>query len=84
MKNIVTFCGKTTEATAKGIDETQTKLKQNLYKDEDDAIPNTNQINENATKKNLKQCKYKKCNYLNRIENLPRNQVTFINAIKTD
>lgn len=30
MKNIVTFCGKTIEETAKSIDETQTKLKQDL------------------------------------------------------
>ena len=51
MKNIITFRGKTTYAAAKSIEETQTKLKQNLYKDEDDAVQNTIQINENAIKK---------------------------------
>ena len=38
IKDIVKFCGKTIEETATSIDETQFKLKQNLNKDEYDAI----------------------------------------------
>ena len=38
MKDIVKFCGKTIEKTAKSIDETQIKLQQNLGKDEYDAL----------------------------------------------
>ena len=64
MKDIVKFCGKTIGETAKSIDETKIKLKQNLDKDEYDAIQNTIQINKEATKKTLQQRKFKKHNYL--------------------
>ena len=48
----------------KSIDETQVKLKQNCDKDESDAIQNTIQIKEKATKKILQQRKFKKYIYL--------------------
>ena len=54
---------KTIEETGKSIDETQVKLKQNCDKDESDAIQNTIQIKEKATKKIL-QRKFKKYIYL--------------------
>ena len=41
MKNIVKFCGKTIEETAKGINKIQIKLRQNLGKNEYDTIQNT-------------------------------------------
>ena len=63
-KDIVKFLGKTIEETAKSIDETQIKLKQNLEKDEYYPIQNTIQINEKATKKTLQQRKFKKYNYI--------------------
>ena len=62
MKDTVPFCGKTIEKTAKSIDETQIKLKQNLDKDEYDVIQNTIQIHEKAIKKTLQQYKFKKYN----------------------
>ena len=65
MKGIVKFSGKIVEETTKSIAETQTKLKQNFYKDEYDAIQNTIQINEKTTKKILQQRKFKKYNYFN-------------------
>lgn len=55
---------KTIEETGKSIDETQVKLKQNCDKDESDAIQNTIQIKEKATKKILQQRKFKKYIYL--------------------
>ena len=36
-----------------------------------------------CNQKNLQQCKHKKFSYLKRIENLLRNQLTFIKAMKT-
>ena len=48
----------------RSIDKTQIKLKQNLDKDEYDAIQNTIQINQKATKKTLQQRKLKKYNCL--------------------
>ena len=42
------FCERTIEETVKSIDETQIQLKQNLDKDEYDAIQNTIQINKKA------------------------------------
>ena len=62
MKDMVKFCRKTTEETAKSISEAQIKLKQNLDKDEYDAIQNTIQINKKATKKTLQLRKFKKYN----------------------
>ena len=62
MKDTVPFCGKTIEKTAKSIDETQIKLKQNLDKDEYDVIQNTIQIHEKGIKKTLQQYKFKKYN----------------------
>ena len=64
MKYIAKFLGKTIEETAKSIDETQIKLKQNLDKDYYEVSHNTIQINEKATKKTLKQCKFNIYNYL--------------------
>lgn len=55
---------KTIEETGKSIDETQVELKQNFDKDESDAIQNTIQIKEKATKKILQQRKFKKNIYL--------------------
>ena len=55
---------KTIEETGKSIGETQVKLKQNCDKDESDAIQNTIQIKEKATKKILQQRKFKKYIYL--------------------
>ena len=64
MKYIGKFSVKTIEETAKSIDKTQIKLKLNLNKDYYDASHNTIQINKKATKKTLKECKFKKYNYL--------------------
>ena len=64
MKYIGNFSVKTIEETAKSIDKTQIKLKLNLNKDYYDASHNTIQINKKATKKTLKECKFKKYNYL--------------------
>ena len=50
----------------RSIDKTQIKLKQNLDKDEYDAIQNTIQINQKATKKTLQLRKLKKYNCLKR------------------
>ena len=50
----------------RSIDKTQIKLKQNLDKDEYDAIQNTIQINQKATKKTLQQRELKKYNCLKR------------------
>ena len=58
MKNIVKFCGKTIEETAKSINEIQIKLRQNLHKNECDTIQNTIQINKKTTKKTLQQHKF--------------------------
>ena len=32
---------------------------------------------------NLQQCKFKKCSYLNTIENMLQNQLTYMKAMKT-
>ena len=64
MKGIVTFCDKTISETAAHITSTEKGLKQNMEKAEFQKIKETISRNEEATKRVLKQRKFKKFNYL--------------------
>ena len=63
MKGIVTFCDKTISETAAHITSTEKGLKQNMEKAEFQKIKETIS-SEGATKRVLKQRKFKKFNYL--------------------
>ena len=64
MKGIVKFCDKTISETAARINSTEKALKQSMEKEEVQKIKETISRNEEATKRILKQRKFKKFNYL--------------------
>ena len=63
MKGIVKFCDKTISETAAHINSTGKALKENMEKVEFQKIKETISINEQATKRVLKQRKFKKFKY---------------------
>ena len=76
MKGIVKFCDKTISQTADHINSTENALKQNMEKEEFQKIKETIYRNEEATKRVLKQRKFKKFNYLKHRPDTERNQKT--------
>ena len=76
MKGIVKFCDKTISETAACINSTENTLKQNMEKEEFQKIKETISRNEEATKRVLKQRKFKKFNYLKHKPDIERNQKT--------
>ena len=76
MKGIVKFCDKTISETAACINSTENTLKQNMEKEEFQKIKETISRNEEATKRVLKQRKFKKFNYLKHKPDTERNQKT--------
>ena len=76
MKVIVKFCDKTMTKTATHIDSAEKTLKQNIEKEKFKKIKETISRNEEATKRVLKQRKFKKFNYLNHKPDTERNQQT--------
>ena len=71
MKGIIKFCDKTAH-----INSTENALKQNMEKEEFQEIKQTISRNEEATKRVLKQRKFKKFNYLKHKPDTERNQKT--------
>ena len=76
MKGIVKFCDKTISETAAHINSTENALKQNMEKEEFQKIKETISRNEEATKRVLKQRKFKKFNYLKHKPDTERNRKT--------
>ena len=76
MKGIVNFCDKTISETAAHINSTANALKQNMEKEEFQKIKETISRNEEATKRVLKQRKFKKFNYLKQRPDTERNRKT--------
>ena len=76
MKVIIKFCDKTMAATATHIDSAEKTLKKNIEKEKFKKIKETISRNEEATKRVLKQRKFKKFNYLNHKPDTERNQQT--------
>ena len=76
MKGIVKFCDKTKSENAAHIISTENALKQNIGKEEFQNIKQTVSRNKEATKRVLKQRKFKKFNYLKHKPDTERNQKT--------
>ena len=76
IKGIVKFCDKTISETAAHINSTENALKQNMENEELQKIKETIYRNEEATKRVLKQRKFKKFNYLKHKPDTERNQKT--------
>ena len=76
MKRIVKLCDKTISETAAHINSTENVLKQNMEKEEFQKIKETISRNEEATKRVLKQRKFKNLNYLKHKPDTERNQKT--------
>ena len=76
MKGIVKFCDKTKSENAAHIISTENALKQNIGKEEFQNIKQTVSRNKEATKRVLKQRKFKKFNYLQHKPDTERNQRT--------
>ena len=76
MKGIVKFCDKTISETTARINSTKKTLKQNMEKEEFQKIKETISRNEEATKRVLKQRKFKKFNYLKHKPDTERNKKT--------
>ena len=76
MKGIVKFCDKTISETAGYITSNEKALKQNMKKEEFQKIKETISRNAEASKRVLKQRKFKKINYLKHKPDTERNQKT--------
>ena len=76
MKGIVKFCDKTIFESAAHISSTEKTLRQNMEKEEFQKIKETISRNEEATKRVLKQRKFKKFNYLKQRPDTERNRKT--------
>ena len=76
MKGIIKSCDKTISESAAHINSTENALKQNMEKEEFQKIKETISRNEEATKRVLKQRKFKKFNYLKHKPDTESNQKT--------
>ena len=76
IKGILKFCDKTISETAAHINSTENALKQNMENEEFQKIKERISRNEEATKRVLKQRKFKKFNYLKQRPDTERNQKT--------
>ena len=76
MEGIVKFCDKTISETEAYIISTEKALKQNMEKEEFQKIKETISRNEEATKRVLKQGKFKKFSYLKHKPDTERNKKT--------
>ena len=74
MKEIVKFCDKTISETATHINSIEKALKQNMQKEEFQKMKETISRNEEATKRVIKQKKFKEFNYLKHKPDTERNQ----------
>ena len=83
MKGIVKFCDKTIFESAAHISSTEKTLRQNMEKEEFQKIKETISRNEEATKRVLKQRKFKKFNYLKHKPDTERNQKNITNHSNT-